>query len=35
MERDLVFFIGSATGSQVTDGWRLPRDGLAGHPSNT
>lgn len=27
MECDLVFFIGSATGSQVTDGWRLPAMG--------
>jgi acetolactate synthase-1/2/3 large subunit len=27
MESDLVFFIGSATGSQVTDGWRLPAMG--------
>jgi acetolactate synthase-1/2/3 large subunit len=27
MEADLVFFIGSATGSQVTDGWRLPKMG--------
>jgi acetolactate synthase-1/2/3 large subunit len=27
MEADLVFFVGSHTGSQVTDGWRLPAAG--------
>jgi acetolactate synthase I/II/III large subunit len=26
-EADLVFFIGSQTGSQVTNGWRIPRPG--------
>jgi acetolactate synthase-1/2/3 large subunit len=26
-EADLVFFIGSHTGSQVTNGWRIPRPG--------
>lgn len=28
MASDLVFFVGSQTGSQVTDNWRMPADGV-------